>query len=176
MPSIHRPANSPNFAVRFRFQGRNYNRSLGTSDRRKADGLHARISETIWLLEQGRIEVPLGIDPIAFILGDGKVTPKARLLDALGLRDFFALYEERLPSGRKEEETLKGERIHIRHFQKHFGPNRVMQSITKADLQDYVQGRLSNKHRGRPLPISGILSGCPEHTSRAFFSKLRNAT
>jgi integrase len=69
----------------------------------------------------------------------------------LGLAAFFATYHERLPPGRKEPSTLEGERLHVRHFQRHLGVHRVVQSITKADLQEYVARRLKERHRGRPI-------------------------
>ncbi len=52
---------SRNYFIRFRYQGRNINRSLGTRNRRQAIAKKVRIEETIWLLEEGRIEVPTGV-------------------------------------------------------------------------------------------------------------------
>jgi hypothetical protein len=54
MASLHRNRTSPHFSIRFRYQGRNVNRSLGTGDQRKANGLCARIEETLQLLARGR--------------------------------------------------------------------------------------------------------------------------
>jgi len=149
--SIQRVKNSPNFTIRFRFQGRNVHRSLATGDRRKATGIHSRIEETIRLLESGRIEIPAGTDPIEFIFADGKNPEKPLKAKSLGLTEFYATYEEKLPEGRKEASTLYGERIHLKHLKRHLGPNRKMQSITKADLQNYVSYRLKEKHHNKPI-------------------------
>jgi len=149
--SIQRVKNSPNYTIRFRFQGRNVHRSLGTGDRRKATGICLRIEETIRLLESGRIEVPAGTGPIEFIFADGKKTEKPIKANSLGLTDFYITYAEKLPEGRKEASTLHGERIHLKHLKRHLGPNRKIQSITKADLQNYVSYRLKEKHHSKPI-------------------------
>jgi len=151
MASIQRVDNSPNYTIRFRFQGRNVHRSLGTGDRRKATGISSRIEETIRLLESGRIEVPNGTDPIDFIFADGKQREKPIKGNSLGLREFYDAYMNKLPVGRKEASTLYGEGIHLKHLKRHLGPSRKLQSITKADLQDYVSYRLKEKHHDKTI-------------------------
>ena len=152
MASLHKDSKSPNYSIRFRYQGRNVNRSLGTGDKRKASGVCSRVEETLRLLESGRIEIPLGTDSIEFILSDGKTTEKVKTpKKALGLTKFFATYRERLPVGRKEALTLQGEEIHLKHLKRHLGPNRKMQSITKANLQQYVSKRLKDTYHDKPI-------------------------
>lgn len=159
MASLHRDDKSPNYSIRFRYQGRNINRSLGTRDKRKASGIRSRVEETIRLIERGRIEIPANVDPIEFILADGQIpengpettTKKAKELKAVGLSKFFAVYREQLPEGRKEESTLEGERIHLKHLKRHLGSNRTMQSISKSDLQTYVTKRLKETHNQKPI-------------------------
>ena len=106
MASIQRVDRSPNYTIRFRFQGRNVHRSLGTRDKRRASGICSRIEETIHLLETGRIEVPAGIEPLEFIFSDGKATaetkPKSK---SLGLSELHATYKEKLPEGRHRRST-----------------------------------------------------------------------
>lgn len=147
--SIQRISNSPNYTIRFRFQGRNVQRSLGTGDRRKAAGICSRIEETIRLLETGRIEITNGIDPIAFIFADGKPVEKPIKADALGLSELYRIYLAKLPEGRKEASTLDGEGIHLKHLKRHLGPHRTVQTITKSDLQNYVSYRLKEKYHGK---------------------------
>ena len=90
MASLHKDNKSPNFSIRFRYQGRNVNRSLGTGDKRKASGICSRVEETLRLLESSRIEIPLGADSIEFILSDGKTTEKVKTPKKdLGLTKFF---------------------------------------------------------------------------------------
>ena len=79
MASLHRDSKSPNYSIRFRYDGRNVNRSLGTGDRRKATGICSRIEETLCLLESGRIDIPAGADPVEFIFSDGKQTMNSKI-------------------------------------------------------------------------------------------------
>jgi len=109
MASIQRVKNSPNYTIRFRYQGRNVHRSLGADDRRIAAGICSRVEETIRLLENGRLEIPFGVDPIEFIFSDGKPPKKSVRAQSLGLPQFFTTYREKLPVGSKEDSTLYGE-------------------------------------------------------------------
>ncbi|QDU80714.1 site-specific tyrosine recombinase XerD [Polystyrenella longa] len=153
MASLHKDRKSSNFSIRFRYEGRNINRSLRTSDKRKAAGICSRIEETLLLLEGGRIEIPASTEPLDFIFSDGKKTGKtvSTKTKHWGLTEFCAIYEQRLPQGHKEASTLHGERIHFNHLQRHLGPNRKVQFITKANLQEYVAKRLQDTHHGKPI-------------------------
>lgn len=151
MPSLHQDPRTSVYRVRFRYQGRQVNRSLRTKDRRSARASCDRVGEMLQLVERGLVSVPPSADPIAFVMSDGRVEQHVTETRRLGLSAFFATYQQRLPPGRKEPSTLRGERLHVRHFQRHLGVNRVVQSITKADLQEYVVKRLKERHRGRPI-------------------------
>lgn len=151
MPSIHQDASSSNYRIRFRFQGRQIQRSLGTRDRRRAQTLCDRVSDMLALVNRGLVEVPAHADAIAFLLSDGRSEAASLGSKSLGITEFFATYQKRLPSGCKEESTLRGERLHVRHLQRHLGPNHTVQLITKAELQQYVAKRLKEVHRGRRI-------------------------
>ncbi len=92
-----------------------------------------------------------GIEPLEFIFSDGKTAEKASSKKSLGLTAFYSTYREKLPEGRKEPSTLKGEDIHLKHLKRHLGPNRAMQSISKSDLQTFVSKRLKEKHHDKPI-------------------------
>lgn len=151
MPSIHQDPASSNFRIRFRYDGRNIQRSLKTSNRRRAGALCQQVEETLDLIDRGRIEIPCGVDPIAFILAGGKVVQQNKPSKSIGLSKLFETYLERMPKGRKEESTLLSERIHVKHLKKHLGANRTVQTLTKAILQTYVEKRLKEKWRGKPI-------------------------
>ena len=53
---------SGKFHISFRFGGRKYERSLGTSDPRKAKSRKVRLEDTIRLVENGMAEIPAGGD------------------------------------------------------------------------------------------------------------------
>ena len=78
MARLHRNSRLPNFSIRFRYQGRTLNRSLGTSENRKATGLCSRIEETLHLLELSRIEIPTGVNPVEFIACRTVLVPAVR--------------------------------------------------------------------------------------------------
>lgn len=151
MPSLHQDPASSIYRIRFRYQGQQINRSLRTKERRAARAVCDRVGEMLDLVERGLVSVPPSADPIAFVMSDGRVERHVCESRRLGLAAFFVTYQERLPEGRKEPSTLKGERLHVRHFQRHLGVNRVVQSITKSDLQEYVAKRLKETHRGRSI-------------------------
>lgn len=151
MASLHKDPKSPNYSVRFRFEGRNVNRSLGTPVKSVAVGMCSRIKETLYLLQTARIEVPPGVDPVTFILSDGKALKKTVTRKSIGLNDLYATYLEKLPEGSKEGSTLEGEGIHLNHLKRHLGPGRKVQSISKADLQNYVTSRLKDIYRGEKI-------------------------
>lgn len=150
MASIHQDPESQVYRVRFRFQGRNVNRSLRTTDEQAAQTMCARVEETLRLVEQGRIVVPADADPLEFVLADGRPSKEPKPSQAAGLTEFFSIYESTLPPGHKEQSTLDGEKIHLKHLKRHLGPHRTVQSITKADLQQYVAKRLKDKYHGKP--------------------------
>lgn len=151
MASIEQTDKSPNFFIRFRYQGRNINRSLGTPNRKTATAIRLRVEETLRLIETGRIAVPPGADHVEFVLSDGRLTRPAAQPKPLGLSLFFKTYLERMPAGRKEANTLRGEEIHVRHFKRHLGANRQVQTVTKSDLQEYVGKRLKEKYHDKAI-------------------------
>jgi hypothetical protein len=51
------------FLARFRFQGKEYKRSLRTTDRKAADGAMHRVEDALHRLAIGLIAVPKGVDP-----------------------------------------------------------------------------------------------------------------
>ena len=72
MASISPDSNSGIYYIRFRYQGRNVNRSLGTKDKRKAQAAKFSSEERINLLERGVLQLDAGVDPVKFILTNDK--------------------------------------------------------------------------------------------------------
>ena len=65
--------------IRFRFDGRQYYRSLDTVDEKEATGVKAQVEETLGLLKRGRLSLPpsAGFDEAAlFIISGGKITER----------------------------------------------------------------------------------------------------
>ena len=142
---------SGNYRVRFRYAGRSYKRSLKTKQHREAQAIRGRIAETLWLIERGRLEVPVDADPATFILSDGKLNGKPKVRKVQTLNDLFDAYQEMLPEGAKEVTTLVAERRHMRHLSRHLKASKVAQSITVTDLQGYVEKRSHDCWLKKPI-------------------------
>jgi hypothetical protein len=133
--------------VRFRLNGAPYKRSLKTTDEKEAHAVVARVSETIRLIERGRLEMPADADPVVFVMSDGKLTskvvaPKIRTLGAL-----FDAYRANLPVGTKEDSTLEAENRHMKHLKRHLRTNCVGMAIfckpfTNAKVRHFDQDEL----------------------------------
>jgi signal transduction histidine kinase len=91
--------------VRFRYAGRTFKRSLKTLDRREAHDLLGRINDTLRLVEQGRLEMPLGAEPGVFILSDGKHNAKRIAPRIRTVAQLFKAYRDGLPAGAKHSGT-----------------------------------------------------------------------
>jgi site-specific recombinase XerD len=141
MASLDFDPASGRFRIRFRYAGRPYKRSIKTTNPREAKAILGRVQETLMLVERGRIEIPADADPGAFILSDGKRNGKAVAPKVRTLADLFDLYEQSVPVGAKETNTLDGEKRHMRHIKRHLKATSIVQAITVADLQRYVELR-----------------------------------
>ena len=91
--------------VRFRFRSTEFKRSVGTKSEREAVATLHRVKDTLLLLESARLALPNGIDPADFILSDGKLT-LADTVDSVRLNKLFESYNESLPAGAKEQNTV----------------------------------------------------------------------
>ncbi len=142
---------SQHYRVRFRYAGKQYKRSLRTTDSREARGLKGRVEETILLLERGRLEMPEGADPATFILSDGKLAKKQTTSAVNTIGELFRLYDERLPEGVKEPTTRATEITHQAHLLKHLKTRTVLKTLTPADMQDFASKRLQDKWRKKRI-------------------------
>lgn len=155
MASICRDKRYGTYYVRFRFGGRNYQRALKSSSRRHANATVARVEETIALIERGRISVPNNVDAGDFILADGNLTTSVSEAPKT-LAELFDAYRDELPEGAKEKSTLKLEAIHEKHLLRHLGARNLVQTMSKADLQGYIKGRLQDEYRGKTVKADTV--------------------
>ena len=95
--------------------------------------------------------MPADADPGTFILSDGKTIgkPSPSLVRTLG--DLFRVYQGNLPTGAKEDTTLRGEKQHIKHLLRHLGTNKIVQTVKVADVQGYVKKRLKDSWREKMI-------------------------
>lgn len=144
---------SGRYRIRFYFAGQEFKRSIKTKDEKTALGVQARVEETVRLLEQGRLEVPPGADPAAFILSDGKRTGKSVRSKSLTLGELIDRYQQSLPEGVKELNTLTTEHCHCKHLRRILGNDKPIHNLTAGELQRYCDQRSQEKGlRGKVRP------------------------
>jgi integrase len=144
---------SGRFRIRFSFGEQEYKRSLKTKEESVARATLGRVEETIRLMEQGRIEIPANIDIGRFILSDGKRHGKIVVQRVMSLNDVIARYQEALPNGAKEGNTITTEKLHCKHFRRILTEQIAMQALSTADLQRYAEKRSQEKgRRGKVRP------------------------
>ena len=108
------------------------------------------------LIERGRLEISDAVDPADFVLSDGKMSQPVEVAKKLRLSNLIGLYQGSLPNGAKEETTLSGEQLHFDHLQKHFGKKTIVQGITVADVQKYIEKRSRDTYRDKPISVDTI--------------------
>lgn len=157
MASLEHDKTSGRFRIRFRFGGEEYKRSLKVTSEKEADGLRARVEETILLLERGRMEMPEGADPAEFILSDGKRGQKPAAPErVLTLDELISTYKAEFTTGAKEKNTQKTEGIHFGHLKRLIGSKTPVTKITSAAVQRYVDARAKERHAGREVRTQTI--------------------
>ena len=91
--------------VRFRFGGRQYYRSLETTDEKRAKGMKARVEETLGFIKSGTLSLPEGAtseDVAIFLLSGGRVAQRPVVAPAAKtLREVVDAYFTELPEGAK---------------------------------------------------------------------------
>jgi integrase len=151
MASLEFDNPSGKYRIRFRYGGKPFKRSVKTSDRTEAEGVAARVEETIRLLERGRLDLPPGADPGVFILSDGKLNSKASAGDGRTLDELLKLYKKSLPKDAKAQTTLNTEDTHVSHLLRHLGKTKLAQCVTTAHMQGYTDKRLRDSYRDKPM-------------------------
>jgi integrase len=136
------------FHAAFDWGGVSYTHSLRTKDEREAEVRLAPIRDTLYRLEQGTIQMPSGSDPKAFILSGGQHTSKPQSQPTLTIGALADLY---LASRKVEPNTLNTLGLHLKHVKRILTPEKPLDSIRLADLQDYVKTRSREEYRGRSI-------------------------
>jgi integrase len=148
---------SGNFHLSFRFGGKKFKRSLKTKVQSQADGRLHRLIENIRLVESGRLEIPQNSDVAVFLLSDGRLDGKPKVVKSLDLSGLFKTFFDQLPDDALEDTTMKGMKIHQRHLERHLGCRYRIQYLVREDLQKYVAKRSTEPGiRGRTVSPTTI--------------------
>ena len=139
-----------NYRLVFQVGGQTFKRSLGTSDRREAEGLVALVERRIKMVGKGELTVPEDIDLPTFLVTDGKAKKTPTVKAALTLAVTIERYLASIPAGSLEENTLDTLRIHLRHLRRLLGDNFRLDKLSFHDLQRNVEVR--SREGGRRSP------------------------
>ena len=112
------------------------------------------IEDTIQRLKTGRLTMPPEVDdPATFIVSGGRITSKAKPGEKpTTVGEAVTAYFSSIPEGSKATSSLNTERIHLAHFERLLKSSTPLMSVRVADLQDYVNSRLTEGGiRGRKV-------------------------
>ncbi len=153
MASLHKDKRTNHWIVMFRFAGKQFRKSTEILNKTEAISTKYRIEETLRLLRQGRIEIPVDADPGVWIYSAGKIKQKQSSRDSQDktLNSICQSYLKDQVS--KADKTRNCEEIHIRHLKRFYKDSILFPSITLEQLQKYVHHRRQMKYRD--VHISG---------------------
>jgi integrase len=143
MASVQLDPASGMFRIRFRFAGKAYFRSLGTTSEDEANSLCGRAELTINAIAQGFLAIPTGADPGDFILAGGKSIQPVTVIDrpkSITLDQLLTAYSDALNHDAKEANSIATEAIHRGHLTRHMGTLAV-ETIDFDVIQTYVDAR-----------------------------------
>jgi integrase len=137
------------YMARFRFMGREYKRSLKTTDSRDAKAALHSIELTIHRLITGAIELPEAADPGAFIVSGGKLLTAPQRVKPESIPSVTAAINEYTGSslGHLAESNRATIRTHLRNLEGHLGAkvDRALDRITLRDLEGFIESRLHKR-------------------------------
>jgi integrase len=144
------------YRLAFRFGGIKYQVGLKNADRKEAEACLARLEENLRLVERGRLTIPDGADTGLFLLSDGKLEQRVKVIKALTVGELVAKYHSTFTAGVKEKNTARTEKLHLGHAERFFGNRTPLSQVTSATLQGYIDTRVATKFRGQPLQSQTI--------------------
>lgn len=150
---------SGKFYISFRFGGRKYKRSLGTSDPRQAKSRKVRLEDTIRLVENGMAEIPTGGDVATYLMTEGKKVGKTVIKDCR-LGDLIEKFFDGLAEGSLEENSIKTMKTHCKQLNRLLGSRTYTSAISMLTLQGFINDPSNKKcRRGRNVSAVTIRKG-----------------
>lgn len=151
MASLSQNSKSKCFYIHFRYGGRQFHKSLKTRDEIDATELKGRIEFTLRDLIVGRKSLPDDADLWQFLLSDGQHKQKIKAPSVLTLEKLFTRYEEEMPPGAMEKNSIDTFRLHAKHLLGIIGKKSDVKLISTSTLQHYVNARLKQAFRGKTI-------------------------
>ena len=130
------------FVARFRYEGKEYKKSLKTTDKADAGAAMHAVERAIHAPATGMLQIPPNVDPGDFILGGNELKQpvprrqRAPLLSAL-IDDYVANQSHKTAS------TAYTEGVHLRNLKRKLGAkaDAPADRIIYRDLEGYLQAR-----------------------------------
>jgi integrase len=145
------------YRISFRFGGKQYQKSLDTSDDTEANAALGRIELVLRELKTGRKTLPEGADFWTFVFTDGQRTQKLVAPTVVTLGEMFDRYEQEMPDGAMEGNSLDTHRHHSKHVLRILGKKTPVQNLSVTELQRYVTKRSGEKKKnGEPYSTRTI--------------------
>jgi integrase len=135
----------------FRFQGERIIVNLKAADAKDATACCERLEENLRLVERGRLSVPESADLGLFLLSDGKLEQPVKVARTVRLLEIFEAYQRGFTEGAKDVITRKMEDVHLKHVARILGNQTPLTLLTAASVQEFVDRRSQEKHRGRTI-------------------------
>jgi integrase len=149
--SIKQDPESGNYRIYFRYGGKQHQKSLKTKDETEASELQGRVERMLRDLETGWTILPDGADWWTFVLTGGQRAQKTVAPTVLTLDQLFTRYEQEMPPGSMETNSLATYRLHKKHLFRHLSAKTGAQSVTLTEMQKYVNQRAKETYRDRPI-------------------------
>jgi integrase len=134
------------FVARFRFQGKEFKKSLKTTRKADAQAALLGIERAIHALTTGLAEVPPGVDPGDFIVSGG--TLKAAVRPRRRCRALAALIDDYLANqAHKAPSSVYTEGVHLRNLASKLGDRTQAPAdrVARRDLESFLQARLKER-------------------------------
>jgi integrase len=139
MPGLQKRNGS--WRVIFRFQGKQHSMWIGEVPEKEAETVSGRVDYWLMRFKQNLVELPPGCDIVSFLEHDGKppvyVASVNKDLTLAKLREVYVDSQQR----KLEQTTLDGMALHFNHLVRIIGPDKLIPTVTRADLQAYVDRR-----------------------------------
>lgn len=139
------------FHIRFRFHGKEYKKSLKTSDEGAAEAARHLVELTLHRLLTGQTRVPEGVDAGDFVVSGGTLlqpveppVPKAALPSTRQLADRYGTsVKDLLAPSYHASQTM-----HLRHLVRHLGglADDPCDRVGFRELDGYLKKRLAERH------------------------------
>ncbi len=138
------------YHLRFRFGGKPFRRSLGTTNTDEAETIKKDVEVNISRINSGVIPPPPeDSDVIQYVLSGGKNVAKPKIVEPTSptLEEMWKGYLVSLPAGSKEENSLATETTHFSHLCRILKPTIRVTDLSTDDLQRYI--RVRSKEKGQ---------------------------